>query len=211
MLISVYLCAFFYSTGFFTRGQLNTYTHWLPAVYTSSYLWPYHKKKDIDRRSHDIWTFSLKRKKKSFKRLSSANVTYHHYHAWVSPFLRKLWYFTYAVIAGYVTSRTYISFRATTTDIYERSQTYTTLRYGVVSYGAQFGGLRVFSDHTRKSKRNTNAFTIFVRHTAFYMCLSSRPDRSTCRKHMHLTNHDYFDYGKTCVKSPNLNPMPGSR
>ena len=38
---------------------------------------------------------------------------------------------------------------------------------GVVSHGAQIGGLRVFADHTRKSKRKTNALTIFARRAAF--------------------------------------------
>ena len=30
----------------------------------------------------------------------------------------------------------------------------------------------------------------------FNLCLSSHSDRSTCRLHAHLTNHDYFDYGE---------------
>ena len=47
--------------------------------------------------------------------------------------------------------------RAYTTDIPQRYQTsYTTLCNGVVSCGAQFGGLWVFADHTRKNKRKTN-------------------------------------------------------
>ena len=38
---------------------------------------------------------------------------------------------------------------------------------GVVSRWAQFGGLRVFADHTCKSKRKANALTIFARRVAF--------------------------------------------
>ena len=52
-------------------------------------------------------------------------------------------------------------------DIHRRSQTYTALCIGIVSHGAQIGGLRVFADHTRKNKHKTNAPTIFapaVRH-----------------------------------------------
>ena len=49
------------------------------------------------------------------------------------------------------------------TDIHQRYQTsYTALHNGVVSHGAQFWGLRVFGDHTRKSKNKTNALTILV-------------------------------------------------
>ena len=54
------------------------------------------------------------------------------------------------------------------TYIEERYQTsYTALCNGVVSQGAEFGGLRVFADHTRKSKCKTNTFTIFASCTVF--------------------------------------------
>ena len=50
----------------------------------------------------------------------------------------------------------------------EDPKTYTTRCNGVVSYGAQFGGLRVFfADYTCKSKRKASLFTIFARRTAF--------------------------------------------
>ena len=54
---------------------------------------------------------------------------------------------------------------------------------GVVSRGAQNGGLCIFEDHTRKNKRKTNASMIFVHCAAFYACLSSRSyhSRCTCR------------------------------
>ena len=62
------------------------------------------------------------------------------------------------------------------TDKHQRSQTsYTTLCNGVISHAAQFGGLQVFADHTRK----TNMFTIFVRRVAFCAWLSSCSDRGT--------------------------------
>ena len=52
--------------------------------------------------------------------------------------------------------------RIGTTDIHQRYQTsYTARCNGVVSHGAQFGSLRVFADHTRKSKRKINALTIW--------------------------------------------------
>ena len=51
-----------------------------------------------------------------------------------------------------------------TTDIHQRYHTpYTAPCNGVVSHGAQFGGLQVFADHTRKSICQTNMFTIFMR------------------------------------------------
>ena len=76
--------------------------------------------------------------------------------------------------------------------------------------GAQFGGLRVFADHTRKSTLKTNALIILTCRTAVNTWLCSRSDCSTCRSLTHLMNHDYFDYGKN-PKTPNLSPMPGSR
>ena len=57
-------------------------------------------------------------------------------------------------------------------DIHGRSQTtYTGPCKGIVSHGAQIGGLRVFTDHIRKNKRNKNASTILARRAAFYACL----------------------------------------
>ena len=98
-----------------------------------------------------------------------------------------------------------------TIDIHGISQTsYTAPCNGVVSHGAQIGGLRVFADHIRKNKRNTNASVIFTRRAVFYACLSSRSGRSRCRWHMHRTNHGWFDYGGN-PKTPNLSPMPKSR
>ena len=71
---------------------------------------------------------------------------------------------------------------ALATDIHQRYQTSTTaLCNGIVSHGAQFGGLQVFADHTRKSKRKINALMILAHCTAFNAWLSSRSDRSTCR------------------------------
>ena len=94
-----------------------------------------------------------------------------------------------------------------TTDIQGRSQTwYTAPCNGVVSGGAQIGGIQVFADHTRK----TNASTIFARRAVFQrMFISSSSECSRCRWHMHLTNHGYFDNGKT-LNTPNLSPVPGS-
>ena len=85
-----------------------------------------------------------------------------------------------------------------TIDIHQRSRTsYTAPCNGVVSHRTQTGGLRVFPDHTRKKTCKMNAPTIFVHHAAFYVCLSSRSDRSRCGWYTHLTNNGYFDYGKT--------------
>ena len=93
------------------------------------------------------------------------------------------------------------------TDIQGRSQTsYTAPCNGVVSHGAQIGGLRVFADHTHKNKRKANASRTFTSHAVFYACLSSRSDR--CRWRTHLTNQDYFDYVKNS-KTPNLSLKPG--
>ena len=52
-------------------------------------------------------------------------------------------------------------------------------RNGVVSYGAQIEGFRVFADHARENKRKKNAPTIFARRAAFHACLFSRSERST--------------------------------
>ena len=79
-------------------------------------------------------------------------------------------------------TRGYIDF-VVATDIHQRSQTsYTTPCNGVVSHGAQFGGLRGFADHTRKNEHtHKNAFTIFAP-AALCSCLSSCSDRVTCRQ-----------------------------
>ena len=68
-------------------------------------------------------------------------------------------------IAWFTLSRLYpTSFTACTTDIEGGYQTpYTVPCNGVVSRGC----LRVFADYTRKSKRKTNALTIFARRAAF--------------------------------------------
>ena len=66
-------------------------------------------------------------------------------------------------------------------DIHQRSQTsYTTPCNGVISHGAQFGGLRVFANHTCKNKRKTNAFTILKCPVAFSACLASHSDSGSC-------------------------------
>ena len=83
------------------------------------------------------------------------------------------------------------------TDIQERSQTlYTIPCNGVVSYGAQIGGLWVFANHTCKNKHKAIASTIIVRHAAFCACLFSSSNRSRCKWNTHLMNHIYFDYRK---------------
>ena len=65
----------------------------------------------------------------------------------------------------------------------------------------QFGGLQVFANQTRKSKQCIHKL---------YACLSSHSYRTTCRLHTHLTNHDYFDFGKN-PKTPKLSPIQGLR
>ena len=63
-------------------------------------------------------------------------------------------------------------------DIHQRFQTsYTTPCNGVISHGLNLRVFGVFTNHTRK----TDAFTILVRSEAFYTCLSSHSNRSTCR------------------------------
>ena len=96
-----------------------------------------------------------------------------------------------------------------TIDIHRRSHTsYTAPCNGVVSHGAQnWGSSSFFDDHTCNNTCKTNAPTIFAHHAAFYACLSSCLDHGRCRWHTYLTNHGYFDYGKT-PKTPNLSPMP---
>ena len=56
---------------------------------------------------------------------------------------------------------------------------------GIVSCGAQIGGLRVFADHSYENKSEKSAPTIFTHRAAFYAILSSRSDRSRCRWHTH--------------------------
>ena len=57
------------------------------------------------------------------------------------------------------------------TDIHQRYQTsYTAPCNGVVTHGAQFSGLQVFANHSRKNKRKTNVFMIFARHSVFCAC-----------------------------------------
>ena len=68
------------------------------------------------------------------------------------------------------------------TDIHPRSQiSYTALCNGVISHGAQIGGLRVFADHRCRNKCKTNVPTIFTCRAVFYACLSLRSDRNRCR------------------------------
>ena len=81
---------------------------------------------------------------------------------------------------------------------------------GIISHGAQIGGLRVFANHTCKNKCKTSSLTIFVPRAAFYTCLSLRSDYSRCRWHTHPTNYSYFDYGKNS-KTLNLSPMLWSK
>ena len=80
--------------------------------------------------------------------------------------------------------------------IQRRFQTlYTALCNGVVSHGAQIGGLQVFANHTCKNTKQMRSW--FTRHAAFYMCLSSCSGCRRCSWHTYLMNHIYFDYGKT--------------
>ena len=62
---------------------------------------------------------------------------------------------------------------------------------------AQFGGLRDFANHTRKNnaKQMYPWYSRAVRH--FTHVISSRSDRRRRRWLTHLTNHSYFDNGKT--------------
>ena len=95
-----------------------------------------------------------------------------------------------------------LSFGVTTTDIQGRSQTsYTTPCNGVLSPGAQIGGIWVFVVHTRRNKRKQNVSTIFVPHAAFHL-------HAQIAVHMHLTNHGYCDPSKN-PNTPNLSSMPG--
>ena len=70
---------------------------------------------------------------------------------------------------------------------------------------AQIEGLWGFADHTRKNKCKTNALTMFVHRAVFYACLSSCSHSTRFRRHTHLTNRGYFDYGKN-PKTPNWAP-----
>ena len=75
--------------------------------------------------------------------------------------------------------------------------------YGVVSHGAQIGGHRVFADHTCKNKRKMRPHSCYTvqRFKRAYL-------HAQTPVHMHLTNHDNFEYRKN-LKTPNLSPMPG--
>ena len=70
-------------------------------------------------------------------------------------------------------------------------------------HGAQIGCL--FADHTLKNKPYANVSTIFAPYW-----LSSCSDCSRCRWNTHLTNHDYFHYGKNLMTS-NLSPCQHAR
>ena len=95
---------------------------------------------------------------------------------------------------------------SSTTDIQGRSQTpYTVPCNGVISHGAQIGGLWGFADHTQKKCKTKCVHDFRV---AFCVCLSSRLDCSRCRWHTHLTHHSYFYYGKN-PKTLNLSPHWG--
>ena len=67
---------------------------------------------------------------------------------------------------------------------------------GVVSHGAQIGGIRVFADHTRKINRKQMRSRYSHAVQCFNVCLSSRSDRSRCRWHTHLPNHSFLITGK---------------
>ena len=56
--------------------------------------------------------------------------------------------------------------------------------YVMAASAIQIGGLWVYADHTRESKRKANASTIFECCEAFYECLSSRLDCSRYRWHI---------------------------
>ena len=64
--------------------------------------------------------------------------------------------------------------------IERRSQkSYNALCGGIVSHGAQIGGIQVFADHTSRNKRKQNVSTIFTHCAVFPTCLSSSSDRSS--------------------------------
>ena len=91
-----------------------------------------------------------------------------------------------------------------------RSQTsFTTPCNGVVSHGAQFGGLRVFADYTHKQKQKTNVFMIFARCGAFGVCLSSCTNHSTCTTIRTLRTRVILITGKPRIPLK-FSPMPGS-
>ena len=71
--------------------------------------------------------------------------------------------------------------------------------------GSNWGSPGLCRPHAQKHKINVSM--IYARRAEFYKCLSSRSDHSRCRRHMNLTNHGYFDYGKN-LKIPNLSPVP---
>ena len=101
----------------------------------------------------------------------------------------------------------YISSSIKPTDIHRRSQTsHTAPCNGVVSHGAQIGGLRVFVDHAYKNKCKTNASTFFAALETFF--LSSLSDRSRCSCHMQPDEPRLF-WLLEKAEDPNLSPMPG--
>ena len=95
------------------------------------------------------------------------------------------------------------------TDIQGRSQTSHTIPCnGIISHGAQIGGIWVFANHTRNNKAKQMHLRSLRTMRCFYACLSSQSDCSRLRGYTHLTNHSYFDYTKI-PKTPNLSPMLG--
>ena len=102
---------------------------------------------------------------------------------------------------------------AKTRDLREIPDLLNTAPYnGVYSHVAQFGLLWVFSTTQAwvKAKQMCSPSSRAMRCSMFYTSLSSHSDSSTCRKHMHLSNHDYFDYWKN-PKTPKLSPMLRTR
>ena len=86
------------------------------------------------------------------------------------------------------------------TDIYQRSQTsYTTLRNGVISHGAQFG---VFGFHAKPNAQTMCPQSLRTM-WCFTLVLYSCPDCSTCS--------DICTWWRKNPKTPNLSPMPRQR
>ena len=89
------------------------------------------------------------------------------------------------------------------TDIHQRSQTYTTPCNGRVSNGAQFEGLLVFADYTRKFRKRkckTNLFMIFVCFMCVYLHAQTQVHAGNMRTWQTTI---IFNYGKN-LKSPKL-------
>ena len=81
------------------------------------------------------------------------------------------------------------------TDIDRRSQnSYTAMRNGIVRYGAPVRGIQVFADHPCGNKCKQNASTwqswcaVWFSHIYLHAQAAVR---------MYLTNHGYFDHGKS--------------